>query len=82
MHAGTSSAVFRDSATAAARLPVSEAEPGDVLWIGYGDGSGGHVGIALEKGGTRYVHAPTFGAYVRDTDPLSWAGFTHALRFV
>ena len=69
-------------ATAAARLPVSEAEPGDVLWIGYGDGSGGHVGIALEKGGTRYVHAPTFGAYVRDTDPLSWAGFTHALRFV
>ena len=24
---------------------------------------------------------PTFGARVRDTDPLSWAGFTHALRF-
>ncbi len=66
---------------AAARLEVSEARPGDVLWIGYGDGYNGHVGIAITNGGTRYVHAPTFGAYVRDTDPLSWAGFTHCLRF-
>ena len=32
-------------------------------------------------GGTHYVHAPTFGARVRDTDGLGWAGFTHALRF-
>lgn len=67
---------------AAARLPVSEAQPGDVLWISYGDGYNGHVGIACNAGGTHYVHAPTFGALVRDTDALSWAGFTHALRFV
>lgn len=67
---------------AAARLEVSEARPGDVLWVGYGDGYNGHVGIALTNGGTRYVHAPTFGARVRDTDPLEWAGFTHCLRFI
>lgn len=66
---------------AAARVPVSKARPGDVLWISYGDGYNGHVGIACNEGGTHYVHAPTFGAFVRDTDPLSWAGFTHALRF-
>lgn len=66
---------------AKARLPVSQAQPGDVLWVGYGDGYNGHVGIACNAGGTHYVHAPTFGAYVRDTDDLSWAGFTHALRF-
>ena len=57
------------------RGPVSEARPGDVLW------RRGHVGIAVNYGGTHYVHAPTFGAYVRDTDDLSWSGFTHALRF-
>lgn len=66
---------------AAARLPVSEAQPGDVLWISYGDGYNGHVGIACNAGGTHYVHAPTFNTFVRDTDALSWAGFTHALRF-
>lgn len=57
------------------RVPVSEARPGDVLW------RSGHVGIAVGHGGVPYVHAPTFGGYVRDTDPLSWSGFTHALRF-
>lgn len=57
------------------RGPVSEARPGDVLW------RSGHVGIAVGYGGVPYVHAPTFGAYVRDTDSLSWSGFTHALRF-
>lgn len=66
---------------AKARLPVAAAQPGDVLWVGYGDGYNGHVGIACNEGGTHYVHAPTFGAFVRDTDPLSWAGFTHVLRF-
>lgn len=66
---------------AKARLPVSQAQPGDVLWVGYGDGYNGHVGIACNAGGTHYVHAPTFGASVRDTDGLGWAGFTHALRF-
>ena len=66
---------------AKARLPGSQAQPGDVLWVGYGDGYNGHVGIACNAGGTHYVHAPTFGARVRDTDGLGWAGFTHALRF-
>lgn len=66
---------------ASARLPVSAAQPGDVLWISYGDGYNGHVGIACNAGGSHYVHAPDFGTRVRDTDPLSWAGFTHTLRF-
>lgn len=61
---------------AASRIvSVSEARPGDVLW------RYGHVGIAVSAGGSHYVHAPTFNAYVRDTDPLSWAGFTAALQF-
>ena len=63
-------------ATAANRVPVSEARPGDVLY------RYGHVGIAVGYGGEPYVHAPTFGAVVRDTDPLSWSGFTHALQFM
>lgn len=57
------------------RVPVSEARPGDVLW------RYGHVGIAVGYGGVPYVHAPTFGAVVRDTDSLSWSGFTCALQF-
>ena len=56
-------------------VSVSEARPGDGLW------RYGHVGIAVSYGGTHYVHAPTFNAYVRDTDPLSWSGFTAALQF-
>ena len=57
------------------RVPISEARPGDVLY------RPGHVGIAVSYGGSQYVHAPTFNAYVRDTDPLSWADFTCALQF-
>lgn len=56
-------------------VPVSQARPGDVLY------RPGHVGIACAYGGYPYVHAPTFGALVRDTDPLSWSGFTCALQF-
>lgn len=56
-------------------VPVSEARPGDVLY------RNGHVGIAAGYGGMPYVHAPTFGAYVRDTDSLSWSQFTAALQF-
>lgn len=56
-------------------VSVSEARPGDVLW------RYGHVGIAGGYGGTPYVHAPTFGAYVRNTDSLSWLNFTNALQF-
>ncbi len=62
-------------ACASARVPVSQARPGDVLY------RSGHVGIAVGYGGVPYVHAPTFGAYVRDTDGLSWSGFTCALQF-
>ena len=62
-------------ASATNRVPVSEARPGDVLY------RPGHVGIAVGYGGVPYVHAPTFGAYVRDTDALSWSGFTYALQF-
>lgn len=65
-----------------ARLPVSDARPGDVLWRGDGDGFNGHVGIALNEGGTHYVHAPNFNTTVRDTDTLGYSGFTHCLRFV
>ncbi|MEG1246470.1 C40 family peptidase [Gordonibacter sp.] len=56
-------------------VPVSQARPGDVLY------RYGHVGIAVSYGGGHYVHAPTFGALVRDTDALSWSGFTAALQF-
>lgn len=56
-------------------VPVSQARPGDVLY------RPGHVGIAAGYGGMPYVHAPTFGAYVRDTDSLSWSNFTCALQF-
>ena len=56
-------------------VSVSEARPGDVLW------RYGHVGISGGYGGTPYVHAPTFGAYVRNTDSLSWSNFTNALQF-
>ena len=56
-------------------VSVSEARPGDVLW------RYGHVGIAGGYGGTPYVHAPTVGACVRNTDSLSWSNFTNALQF-
>lgn len=62
-------------AAASRIVPISEARPGDVLW------RYGHVGIATSYGGATYVHAPTFGACVRDTDSLSWSGFTVALQF-
>ena len=70
---------FTDSIFAVAkwRGPVSQARRGDVLYCP----DPTHAGIALCDGGTRYVHAPQPGARVRDTDPLSWAGFTYALRF-
>ena len=74
---GVSLPHYTESLYAAAvnRVPVSEARPGDVLY------RYGHVGIAVGYGGVPYVHAPTPGAYVRDTDALSWSGFTCALQF-
>lgn len=61
-------------ACAKAVMPISKCARGDVLW------RYGHVGIAEAAGGVPYVHAPTFGARVRNTDGLSWSGFTAALR--
>ena len=56
-------------------VPLSEARPGDVLW------RYGHVGICTGYGASSYVHAPNFGEYVREGDPVGWSGFTCALRF-
>jgi cell wall-associated NlpC family hydrolase len=39
------------------QLPVSAAQPGDILW------SASHVGISL--GGNQYIHAPSTGDVVR-----------------
>jgi peptidoglycan hydrolase CwlO-like protein len=57
---------------AKSRLPVSQAQYGDVLW------TGGHVGISL--GGNSYVHASTYGVGVIVSNNASSA-FTYALRF-
>lgn len=60
---------------AGAVLPLSEVEPGDVLY------RPGHVGIAAHKGGVPYIHAPESGSLVRDTDTLEYCGFICGLRF-
>ncbi len=56
------------------------AYPGDILW------RSGHAGLVKEvdSNGTiiSYVHAPTFGAVVRDTDSLSWSNFTEVFHYV
>ena len=77
LQVGVSLPHYTESLYACAKncVPISEARPGDVLY------RPGHVGIAVSYGGSHYVHAPTFNAYVRDTDPLSWADFTCALQF-
>ena len=59
-------------ACAKAVIPVSEAQPGDVLYMS------GHVGICIEPGGGTYIHAPTSGDVVR---VASWGMFSCALRF-
>lgn len=56
-------------------VPLSQAQPGDVLY------RSGHVGICTKAGAKEYVHAPTSGAYVRISDNVEWSGFTCALRF-
>jgi cell wall-associated NlpC family hydrolase len=57
-------------AAANARLPVSEALPGDILWMP------GHVGIAI--GGGSYIHAPVPGQVVCIA---SYPLFSYALRY-
>ena len=51
---------------------VGEAEPGDVLY------NGGHVGICVESGGGRYIHAPQPGEVVCYS---TWSQFYCSLRF-
>lgn len=69
-------APYRSSASlysgAKSRLPVSEAQAGDVLW------KQGHVGISL--GGNDYVHASDYGIGVIVSHNASSA-FTYVLRF-
>lgn len=57
---------------AKAVIPVSEAEPGDVLY------RSGHVGICIESGGGRYIHAPRTGDVVKVASGGRWSA---ALRF-
>ena len=59
-------------ACARAVIPVSEAQPGDVLYM-YG-----HVGLCVEAGGGTYIHAPHSGDVVR---VATWPMFSCALRF-
>jgi peptidoglycan hydrolase CwlO-like protein len=65
----SSSALY---ANAKSRVPVSEAQAGDVLWVN------GHVGISL--GGNRYVHASDYGTGVIVSENANSA-FTYALRY-
>lgn len=65
-----SSSALRSSAKAV--IPVSEAQPGDVLW------RPGHVAICIEAGGGKYIHAPHTGDVVKIA---SYGMFTCALRF-
>ena len=59
-------------ARASARIPVSEAQPGDVLY------RYGHVALCIEPGGQTYIHAPQSGDVVR---VASYSMFSCALRF-
>ena len=63
-----------ESQKAAARavIPVSEAQPGDILY------RPGHVGICLSAGGGSYIHAPTPGDVVKVS---SYGGWSCALRY-
>lgn len=56
-------------------VPLSEAQPGDVLY------KSGHVGLCTKAGAAEYVHAPNSGCYVRINDNNSYSRFTCALRF-
>lgn len=63
---------YTQIAAAKAVLPVSAAEPGDVLH------NSGHVGICTSYGGGQYIHAPQPGDVVKYSN---WSQFNCALRF-
>lgn len=62
-------------AAAKQRVPVSQAQPGDILY------RNGHVALCTKAGGKEYVHAPHSGTYVRINQANGYSSFTCALRF-
>ncbi|MDD8049662.1 MAG: NlpC/P60 family protein [Thomasclavelia sp.] len=53
------------------RIPLSQAQPGDILW------KSGHVGIYI--GGGKYIHAPHTGDVVRIAS--DYTRFSYAVRY-
>ncbi|ACV22968.1 cell wall-associated hydrolase, invasion-associated protein [Slackia heliotrinireducens DSM 20476] len=53
----------------------SQAQTGDVLW------TSGHVGIAANRGGSSYIHAPVPGDVVSYSSTASWNPWVAALRW-
>lgn len=52
------------------RIPVSQAQPGDLLFWGEG---GGVYHVAIYVGGGSYIHAPTEGQFVKYGSISGWA---------
>ena len=52
------------------RIPVSQAQPGDLLFWGEG---GGVYHVAIYVGGGSYIHAPTDGQFVKYGSISGWA---------
>jgi cell wall-associated NlpC family hydrolase len=56
-------------------IPISDLQPGDLVFIwGPGEGGGppGHVGLYI--GGGQMVHAPNSGSYVKVDSIYWWSG--------
>ena len=59
------------------RIPVSQAQPGDLLFWGEG---GGVYHVAIYVGGGSYIHAPTEGQFVKYGSISGWAAPSFAGR--